>query len=527
MTIRRRLNLSFAALVLLFAASLSVYLWNAHLRSATMERLNRSLNRQVTLGSIQQNIDNLHKEVALLSNLATENEQTAANSSARRLFDEKLNEVAEEIRQFKRLRVPDDGNTPDELESTYTYLAQAWRDFYDYLGSEQTWSIASVAKADALSYRLLVLTLPNMQATEKRRVQNDEVEFVSVGKLTNRISAITFAIFVIVAVVVGIVISRSIVRGFAALQHGADLIGNMNLGHRIILKTKDELGRFAQSFNAMAERLDVSRKQLTEANTELARRNEEIRERQARELAMAATIQQGLMAVRMPDVPFARIRAKNISCTQIGGDFYDVVPIDNGVAVIICDVSGKGMSAAIMASMLQGMMRAELAANVPLAEIVASSNRFFTQRDVAGKYATICILAVEDTGRVEYVNCGHVSPVIVRKEGIERLGSNNAPVGLLEFMEYESRAIQLHPGEKIVLVTDGVTEASNSSDDMFGDENLEAAVMSDDAFESVFAQVSCFCGDTPLNDDCTVVEIAFSGMAREASSTTAVMAAAG
>ncbi|HWC15766.1 MAG TPA: SpoIIE family protein phosphatase [Terriglobales bacterium] len=526
MTIRHRLSLSFAALILLFAASLWVYLWNAHLRSATMERLDRSLTRQVTLGRIQQNIDNLHKEVALLSNLATENEQTAVNSSARQLFNEKLDEVAQEIRQFKQLKVPEDGDAIDELESNYALLSQAWRAFYDYLGSEQTWSIANVAKADSLSYRMLRVTLPQMQSTETKRVENDKAEFVRVGKLTNRISAITFGIFVIVAVVVAIAISRSIVRGFAALQHGADLIGNMNLNHRIVLRTKDELGRFAQTFNAMAERLDISRRQLTQANSELARRNQEIRERQAHELAMAATIQQGLMAVRMPDLSFARIRAKNISCTQIGGDFYDVVLIDNGVAVIICDVSGKGMSAAIMASMLQGMMRAELAANVPLAEIVASANRFFTQRDVAGKYATICILAVEDSGRVEYVNCGHVAPVIVRNDGLERLGSNNAPVGLLEFMEYESRTIHLQPGEKIILVTDGVTEAANSEDEMFGDEKLEAAVVSDDAFESVFARVSGFCGDTPLNDDCTVVEIAFSGMGAEVPKKKIAMAAA-
>lgn len=516
MTIRRRLNLSFASLILLFAASMIVYLWSAHLRSLTMERLDRSLNRQVTLGRIQQDLDNLHKEVALLSNLATESQQTAPNPTARALFDEKLDEVAQEITQFKHLRVADEGQLIEELDSTYTILAQSWRAFYDDLGIEPTWAIANVAKADGLSYKLLTSTLPQMQAVEKQRVQSDEAEFARVGKLTSRLNAVTFTIFVVIAVVVALIISRSIVRGFAALQRGADLIGNMNLEHRIHLQTKDELGRFAQTFNIMAERLDVSRKQLTEANVELERRNQEIRERQARELAMAATIQQGLMAVRMPELPFATIRAKNISCTQIGGDFYDVVPIEGGVAVIICDVSGKGMSAAIMASMLQGMMRAELAAQVPLAEIVASANRFFTQRDVAGKYATICILAIEENGRIEYVNCGHVSPVIVRKNGVERLESNNAPVGLLEFMEYESRTIELEPGEKIILVTDGVTEAANEEEEMFGDEKLEAVATNGDAFEAVFAGVSSFCGETPLNDDCTVVEIAFCGRIAEA-----------
>jgi serine phosphatase RsbU (regulator of sigma subunit) len=516
MTIRRRLNFAFAALMLLFAASISVYLWNAHLRNATMERLDRSLNRQVTLGRIQQDLDNLHKEVALLSNLAaTESEQAAPNPSARDLFDEKLDEVAAEIQQFKKLQAEGDGAAVDELAANYASLAKAWRDFYDYLGRQQVWSIASVAKADGLSYKLLTIALPQMQAAETRRVQADEAEFARVGKLTNRISAITFAIFVIIAVAVAVIISRSIVRGFAALQHGADLIGAMNLDHRIALKSHDELGRFARTFNIMAERLDISRKELTAANTELERRNQEIRDRQAAELAMAATIQQGLMAVRMPELPFATIRAKNISCTQIGGDFYDIVPIGTGVAVIICDVSGKGMSAAIMASMLQGMMRAELAAKVPLAEIVAGANRFFTQRDVAGKYATICILAIEDNGRIEYVNCGHVAPVIVRKDGIERLDSNNAPVGLLEMLEYESRIVELRPGEKIVLVTDGVTEAANAADDMFGDEKLEQAALSEDSFESVFSQVRRFCGETPLNDDCTVVEVSFSGISAE------------
>lgn len=512
MTIRRRLNLSFVALMLFFGASLSVYLWSAHLRSATMDRLDHSLNRQVILGRIQQDLDNLQKEVALLSELATENEQSPPNPAARHLFDDKLNELAGEIQALKGLRAPADAQAVDELQSTYTNLAQAWRSFYDYLGTEQTWAVASVAKADALSYKLLTVVLPQMQATEKLRVQADEADFSRVGKLTNRISAIAFAIFVVFAVAVALVISRSIVRGFAALQNGADLIGNMNLEHRIQLNTKDELGKFARTFNIMAERLDISRKQVTAANAELARRNQEIRERQEREMAMAATIQQGLMAVRMPELSFASIRARNISCTEIGGDFYDVVQIESGVAVIICDVSGKGISAAIMASMLQGMIRSELAAKVPLAEIVAQANRFFTQRDVAGKYATICILAIADSGHVDYVNCGHVAPVVIGKTGIERLESNNAPVGLLEMMQYDSRSMDLQPGEKIILVTDGVTEAADSTEEMFGDEQLEAAASAEDPFESVFAQVKRFCGETPLNDDCTVVEIAFSGV---------------
>jgi len=109
--------------------------------------------------------------------------------------------------------------------------------------------------------------------------------------------------------------------------------------------------------------------------------------------------------------------------------------------------------------------------------------------------------------------------VVIRRDGIERLDSNNAPVGLLEMMQYDSRSIVLQPGEKIILVTDGVTEAANANEDMFGDENLEAAAVAEDAFESVFAQVKAFCGETPFNDDCTVVELSFSGVSAEANLT--------
>jgi serine phosphatase RsbU (regulator of sigma subunit) len=181
------------------------------------------------------------------------------------------------------------------------------------------------------------------------------------------------------------------------------------------------------------------------------------------------------------------------------------------VAVIICDVSGKGISAAIMASMLQGMLRSELAAKMPLNCIVCEANRYFTQRDVGGKYATLCIFLLERDGALEYINCGHVPPVLVSDGSVERLEGNNPPVGLLPDMEYEFSRRPLQPGEKIVLVTDGVTEAASLEEEMFGDERLERAAAAGDAFETVFAEVSGFCGQTALNDDCTVVEIAYTG----------------
>jgi len=511
MSIRGRLTLSFVAVLTLFGASLAAYLWSAHLRDATMKRLDRTLKRRVILATVRQDLDNLHKQVALLSELEAESTQTPPDPAARQLFDDQLEGVSRQIGSFKNLSESDDLAAVSELESGYANLSLAWKGFYDYLGVEQAWAVASVAKADPLSFRLQTQLLPQMEEVEKDRVAKAEASFARVERLTNQVSSSTFVISIIFAAGVALLLSRSIVRGFKELQHGADLIGNMNLEHRIALKGNDELGQFARSFNTMTEHLDVARKQLTAANEELASRNEEIRQRQAQELALAATIQQGLMAVRIPELSFASIRARNISCTEIGGDFYDVVPVQHGVAVIICDVSGKGISAAIMASMLQGMFRSELVANMPPVEIVTEANCFCTQRDVAGKYATLCIFLLHDDGRCEYVNCGHVAPVLVNSKGVQRLHSNNPPVGLLPGLRYESLTCKLEAGDRIVLVTDVVTEAATSDEYMFGDQRLETAAAGSEAFETLFAEVTKFCGATPLNDDCTVVEIAFCG----------------
>jgi serine phosphatase RsbU (regulator of sigma subunit) len=519
MTIRQRLTLSFIALLALFGVSLGVYSWSAQLRGATMKRLDRTLQRRMLLATMRQDVDNLQKQVALLSqselalDAAPDPIRNHPDERSHQSFDEKAQGVARQIASLKSLSEPEDAASVTELETTYANLEAAWKAFYDYLGTEQAWAVASAAKADPVSFRLQTEILPRLQEQENQRVEAAETSFARVETLTHRVSTTTFIFSLLFASGVAWWLSRSIGRGFLELQHGTDLIGNMDLKYRIPIKSNDELGRFARSFNSMTERLEHARKQLTETNEELARRNEEIKQRQAKELKLAAEIQQGLMAVRIPDLSFASIRARNISCTEIGGDFYDVIVLETGeVAVIICDVSGKGISAAIMASMLQGMIRSELASNakVPLKTVVEELNCYFTQRDVAGKYATLCICRLDPCGTLDYINCGHVPPLLVSSTGVKRLESNNPPVALLPMMEYESNRLHLNAGDRLVLVTDGVTEAA-AAEEEFGDARLENAAHCEDPFESVFAAVSRFCGETAFNDDCTVVEVAYAG----------------
>jgi phosphoserine phosphatase RsbU/P len=238
---------------------------------------------------------------------------------------------------------------------------------------------------------------------------------------------------------------------------------------------------------------------------------EESARRYQQELSIAATIQQRLMTVTIPEVPFARLKGRNLSCKEIGGDFFDAVNTEDGLAVVLADVSGKGVSAAILASTLQGMVYSHLIAGMPLPEIVAAVNRFFTQKHLGEKYATVIIARVSKAGELEYVNCGHIPPVVVSEHLVSRPEHGNLPVGLLGDATYTSDRCQLKPGDRLVLVTDGVTEAENAAGDFFDNERLEEVAGKGSSLEDIFAAVSTFCAGNPLNDDCTVVELVYTG----------------
>ncbi|HEX4425593.1 MAG TPA: SpoIIE family protein phosphatase [Terriglobales bacterium] len=237
---------------------------------------------------------------------------------------------------------------------------------------------------------------------------------------------------------------------------------------------------------------------------------EEASRRYQQELAIAASIQQGLMAVTIPEVPFARMDGRNLSCKEIGGDFFDAVNTEDGLAVVLADVSGKGVSAALLASTLQGMIYSQLIARMPLPEIMTSVNNFFTHKHIGEKYATVIIARLRRDGELEYVNCGHVPPLLVCNNEVIRPSHGNLPVGLLSDAKYESDRANLHPGDRLVLVTDGVTEAENAMGDFFDNERLEIAALKGN-MDHIFLSVADFCGGTPLNDDCTVVELTYTG----------------
>jgi serine phosphatase RsbU (regulator of sigma subunit) len=224
-----------------------------------------------------------------------------------------------------------------------------------------------------------------------------------------------------------------------------------------------------------------------------------------RELAIASTIQQSMMEVNIPSISFAEVEARNISCKEIGGDFYDVIRLEDCVAVVVADVSGKGISAALLASVLQGAIYPQLRQGLPLEQIAEGLNLYIYNKIVGKKYATLLMMKLYENGKLEYINCGHVKPLLYSAGAMRCLSNENLPVGLLSPVAFTSAQEQLREGDRLLLFTDGVVEAENCDGDFFGGEGLEAALASEFSLATLFSSLDAYRGQTPLNDDCTAL----------------------
>ena len=217
------------------------------------------------------------------------------------------------------------------------------------------------------------------------------------------------------------------------------------------------------------------------------------------------------MAVTIPDVPFARLDGRNLSCKEIGGDFFDAVNTETGL--------GRGAGGRERQGSLGGPAGIHIAGNDLFAaycrnrttDVVTGVNRFFTDKRIGEKYATLVIARIRHDGELEYVNCGHVPPLLVCGGEVIRPTHGNMPVGLLPDATYESNRCNLHTGDRLILVTDGVTEAENAEGEFFDNERLEAVAARYEKLQEIFSAVTEFCAGTPLNDDCTVVELRYTG----------------
>ncbi|MBI2618635.1 MAG: PP2C family protein-serine/threonine phosphatase [Ignavibacteriales bacterium] len=239
------------------------------------------------------------------------------------------------------------------------------------------------------------------------------------------------------------------------------------------------------------------------------------KERVEREIQIAAEIQNKLIPKELPPIHGYQIDASAIPCKTIGGDYYDVVPIDDdSYVLVVADVSGKGIPAALLVSTLNAALHAYIQTSISLSDLVQKLNQIVYKNTPSERYITFFI-SILNTRRHQlmYVNAGHNFPYKVRKgDGeFERLTAGGLPLGMFEQAEYKSETIDIQPDDLLVFYSDGVTEAMDKKYEEYGENRFRDCILAHagktigELKGSIFDDIQKFVGSEPQSDDLTLM----------------------
>jgi len=213
----------------------------------------------------------------------------------------------------------------------------------------------------------------------------------------------------------------------------------------------------------------------------MAKQQEETRERQRieQELRVARLIQQTLLPKTLPELPGYDVAVYYQPAREVGGDFYDFLELEDGrLGLVVGDVSGKGVPAAIVMAITRTMLHASYRLGSPApGEILEQVNNILYP-DIPRDMFVTCLATLLDsrTGRLQYANAGHDLPYLRHAEGVSELRATGMPLGLMPDMRYEQKEIMLKPGESVLLYSDGLVEAHDPRREMFGFPRLQGFV---------------------------------------------------
>jgi len=232
------------------------------------------------------------------------------------------------------------------------------------------------------------------------------------------------------------------------------------------------------------------------------------REAMSREAHEARLIQQALLPKSSPYIPGFAVSGLSISAGAVGGDWYDFIPLDNGRwGLVLADVSGKGMAAALLMSATRGMLRSLAEASCTPGEVLGKLNRLLVEDFPAGRFVTMVYAVLDPAARtLTFANAGHLRPLLITGEGSRFLDNEKGiPLGL-GFGDFSQVEVPFPTGSRIVFYSDGITEAVNGEEEEYGLQRLQDYVLRSEASaESLLADVRAFANGTGLSDDATVI----------------------
>lgn len=330
------------------------------------------------------------------------------------------------------------------------------------------------------------------------------VAFVAVGAV--------FLVLEFFAFWVGIRLTRSITITVDELYSATERVRAGDFSHRIRLPARDQLSALGESFDAMTESIE----RLLQESQEKSRLEGE--------LEIAREVQSRLFPRTLPTVQGLDLWGRCQPARTVSGDYYDFIQVDSTrIALVLGDIAGKGISAALLMAAIQSSLRAqivhssELNARGPLeamstAEIVRRLNRQLVESTSVDRYATFfCGLYNGATRELTYTNAGHLPPVIFRRHSIERLKAGGTVLGIFPGAEFEEATVRLDPGDVVFAFTDGLTEPENNFEEEFGEARLIEIISQSRQYPlaqmaaRAFDALGEWTGTPELHDDMTVI----------------------
>lgn len=307
----------------------------------------------------------------------------------------------------------------------------------------------------------------------------------------------------IISVLFGVKLTRSITRTVADLYQGTEKVKAGDFSHRIRVRSKDQLSELAGSFNSMTERIEGLIVEFKE------------KQRLENELSIARDVQAQLFPKEFPTLKSLELFGMCQPARTVSGDYYDFVSLGSDrAALAIGDISGKGISAALLMAHIQSALRTQLlhGSTASPAEIISILNNHLYGSSPPEKYATFFLgLYSDDDGEFLYTNAGHLAPIILRHGEILRLPGDGFPVGMFPGAPYEQQSTKLERGDLLVGFTDGVTETPNKDGEEFGDQRLTELLLRldgkplDEIANAISDAVTAWAGDVERFDDTTLV----------------------
>jgi sigma-B regulation protein RsbU (phosphoserine phosphatase) len=331
------------------------------------------------------------------------------------------------------------------------------------------------------------------------------------GALLVKIWAVVGAVFAVmycVALALGLMLARSITRSVHALSHGTERLRQGDFGYQIKVRSRDQLGELAESFNVMARGID----DLLRESAEKERLEEELRI--ARQIQMSLLPPQGSVGLAG-----LRVAALCLPAAEVGGDYYDLLPLsDTRLGVVVADVSGKGTSAALYMAELKGLVLSLSRIYDSPATLLKQANRILSANLDSRSFITMTYAVVDTQARtMRFARAGH-NPLIQLEAASGRtrvltpqgLGLGIDPGDRFDDI-LEEVEVPLVPGDHFLFFTDGLSEAMNPSSELFGEQRLrdllEGApeLASEPLKERILAEVRAFAAGTAQHDDMTMV----------------------